>query len=418
MTNSQRLAIESSKMKQRLAEIGAGTDELSAELRAEADGLVERLADVETRWRAAVAAEGESAERARRDSEGAELRSLGRRAMVTRYLAAAATERPVDGAEAELRAAAGCAPGVIPFEAIAPEPRAEQRAAAAPAEADQAQSMSWTLDRVFAMSDLAALGAMMQSVPAGVAGFPYVSGSATPATFKAANAEADEAAVAISVHKAEAKRLTITTVWPLEAEAGFADLERSVRMELSGSFSHALDTAVMTGDGTAPNPAGLFDADSGVTQPSAATVRETYSTVIAKVLGLVDGVYAYDALDLRCLIGAATLARLGSEFATSTEVSALDWIKDRTGACRVSARVPAVAAMAQKAIFTLNGGAMGAQSGGSIFVPFWGGGMIATPDRITLASKGQVRYTLAALYDVVVRRPEAVKVVSFSTKTS
>ena len=110
-----------SQVRQRLNEIAwlegnAFTDEI----RAEAESLQNEYADLETRHQAAIVAEGEAETRANgedadADAEARERLDLRTRASLTAYLRAALSGRQVDGAEAELRAAAGIGDG-IPLE--------------------------------------------------------------------------------------------------------------------------------------------------------------------------------------------------------------------------------------------------------------------------------------------------------------
>ena len=76
MTNSQRLAVRLSEIRQRLNEIaGLKGDAFTDEIRQESDKLQADFRDKETQYRAAVIAEGETERRAAADGEGAELRA-------------------------------------------------------------------------------------------------------------------------------------------------------------------------------------------------------------------------------------------------------------------------------------------------------------------------------------------------------
>ena len=126
-----------SKERGRMAEL-AVVDELTDETRAELDRLEQGVPDLERQIRAAtVAVENEETEQrtAANDNPDAEQRErieLRSRAQLSNYLLAAARGRMVDGAEAELAAAAGVQG--IPLELWdmpAPEGRRETRAVAA-----------------------------------------------------------------------------------------------------------------------------------------------------------------------------------------------------------------------------------------------------------------------------------------------
>ena len=108
-----------SRERQKMAEFGLA-DTLTDEQRSELDTIEAGTPDLERQIRAAtVAVEAEEAaqETETRDNPDAEHRErveLRSKAMLGRYLASAARGRLPDGAEAELAAAAGVAPGQIP----------------------------------------------------------------------------------------------------------------------------------------------------------------------------------------------------------------------------------------------------------------------------------------------------------------
>ena len=111
MTNSQRLAVRLSEIRQRLNEIaGLEGDAFTDEIRQESDRLQTEFRDKETQYRSALIAEGDAERRALENAPDAEMRErleLRGRASLGRYLAAALAGRRVDGAEAELAEAAG-----------------------------------------------------------------------------------------------------------------------------------------------------------------------------------------------------------------------------------------------------------------------------------------------------------------------
>ena len=109
MTNSQRLSVRLSEIRQRLNEVaGLEGDAYTAEIRAENDKLQTEYRDLEGKYRAAVIAEGDAEKRALETEPDAELRErreLRGKASLGAYLLAALSGRRVDGPEA--RAARG-----------------------------------------------------------------------------------------------------------------------------------------------------------------------------------------------------------------------------------------------------------------------------------------------------------------------
>ena len=125
MTRAQRrlreLRERQSKERGRMAELSQ-VDDLSDEQRSELDTIEKATPDLERQIRAATVAledEEEEAETRAADEPDAERRErieLRRKASLTGYLRAALEGRQVDGAEAELRSAAGVSG--IPLELV------------------------------------------------------------------------------------------------------------------------------------------------------------------------------------------------------------------------------------------------------------------------------------------------------------
>ena len=120
MTEAQRrlreLRERQSRERQRMAEL-ATAERLTDETRAELDKIETGTPDLERQLRAAQATadgEGDAETRAApADTEQRERIELRSKASVTAYLTAALSGRQVDGAEAELRAAAGVGDGFL-----------------------------------------------------------------------------------------------------------------------------------------------------------------------------------------------------------------------------------------------------------------------------------------------------------------
>ena len=105
-----------------------------------------------------------------------------------------------------------------------------------------------------------------------------------------------------------------------------------------------------------------------------------------------DGKHAHGFGDLRALIGVATFAKFAAIFANADkgDLSANDVLMERMGLLRVSTRVPAVAAMGQKAIVVKTA------QGQPIVVPVWRG-MELIVDPYSQAGKGQRVVTAISL---------------------
>ena len=107
MTNSQKIQLRQSEVRQRLNELsGLEGDDFTADHRAETDKLAGEYRDLETRFRAATIAESEAVPPIDREgSEGAEVRELVRRSSLGAYISEAVNQSPLSGSspESELR---------------------------------------------------------------------------------------------------------------------------------------------------------------------------------------------------------------------------------------------------------------------------------------------------------------------------
>ena len=172
MTNTQRLTIRASEIRQRLNEIaGLATDALTDVIRTETDTLANEFRDTETQLRAALTAEGESGTQTRivvEDAEARERRTLRAKTGIGDFLAAAAGKRDVTGPAAEYRDSLkvdrqGPGGGVLMpidvFEQYRPETRAVTPGVTA------VQTAAPTVPYVFERSALASLGFVLS--PAG-----------------------------------------------------------------------------------------------------------------------------------------------------------------------------------------------------------------------------------------------------------
>ena len=143
MTNSQKLNLRLSEIRQRLNEItGLEGDDFTAEIRSESEKLQTEYRDTESRWRTAEIAESDEAEKRKAlepDSEDRELRQLTKTASVGDILLATFEKRQTEGAPAELQKHYGLGSHQVPLEMLrligesrsGPQPRS-RRASATP----------------------------------------------------------------------------------------------------------------------------------------------------------------------------------------------------------------------------------------------------------------------------------------------
>ena len=266
-----------SRERGRMAELSL-LDELTDEQRSELDAIEKGTPDLERQTRAAVVAledeEKEAETRAANepDAEQRERIELRSKAMLTGYLRAALEGRQVDGAEAELRSAAGVSG--IPLEIWdVPQPT-EQRQTDAATTAPGTTGVN--LDRirpaVFANSIAPRLGIEMPRVMSGTYASATISTSLT-AGAKAKGVDQDSTAAGFTVTSITPKRISARLSIQIEdvAAVGQANFESILRENLALVLSDELDKQVINGNGAAPNLTGIFQrlADP-TTAPSAA----------------------------------------------------------------------------------------------------------------------------------------------------
>ena len=147
MTNSQKLALRLSEIRQRLNEIGGLTgDAFTDEIRSESETLQTEFKDTEIRWRSAEIAES-TVEPQAAGSEERELQTLIQGASVGRIFENIIEHRSSDGREAEVQAHFKLGGNQIPLAMLRTEHRA---VTAAPADVgtESGPDYSWGVPSV------------------------------------------------------------------------------------------------------------------------------------------------------------------------------------------------------------------------------------------------------------------------------
>ena len=306
MTNTQKLALRLSEIRQRLNEIsGLADDAMTDEVRTEADALAGEYRNKETQHRSALIAEADETRAAaddfangEGDGEGAEVRALRGRVRIGEYVGAAIDQRMAEGAEAELNAALKMRGNAFPLSLLAPAP-VEARATTN-TDSQTNQSGRW-LDRLFAGTAAERIGITMESVAPGVASFPVTTAGASAAQRGRGEAAAD-AAWTVGVTELKPTRNAVRAVFNEEDAHRLPSLEASLRRDLGMALAEGVDRAIFLGDaGANENTADIV----GLT--TAANVVEVEVTQANKILGpgtleafsgLVDGIHAMTFGDL------------------------------------------------------------------------------------------------------------------------
>ena len=425
MTKSQTLSVRLSEIRQRLNTILVlEGDAFTDEIRQESDRLAAEHRTAETQYRSALTVEAAEAEHraaelanggaAVETAEHRERRELRGRARLSRYMAAAIDGTVLAGAEDELSAAEECR-GLVPLSlwgGTAEERMSEWRAARAgrlehravtpgvgTSDADRTQAP--VVPALFDRSVAPYLGIEMPTAAVGVASYPVLSTSLT-AGVVAASAAGAETAGSFTVASADPRRLTGALRIRREDAAKLADLESSLRMNLSMVLSDTFDGQLVNGDNIAPNLDGVLRQLTDPAAPAAAA--ETFARYVAAFASHVDGLYATTLADVRALVGPQTYRHAAGVFrAAEDSMTAEAWIQDRTGGMRVTRRIADPASNIQQAIIRRTNPA-----GDRVAVaPVWGGVELIR-DPYTAAGKGEIVVTAIMLVGGVVMLREDV----------
>ena len=330
MTNAQKLALRLSEIRQKLNALSA-KDELTEAEQDEMRGLSSEYPATEERWRAAQIAEGDDEAAARGDDgdgEDRERRELRSRCRVGRYVTAALDGLPVQGAEAELSATAGCA-GSVPLELF--EVRrsvSTEKRAVTPAPATTDENLAPIVPAIFDRSAAAWLGIEMPTVATGDAGFPVLSTSVTGGPV-AKSAEAAETAGAFTVTMAQPRGISGAFKFTVEDAARLSGMENALRQNIGSVLSDELDKQAINGSGTGDGTLnGLLHILTDPAGPAANA--ESFARYVAAAASHVDGLFAVDLGGIRQLVGVQTYAHMAGAFrANEDSTTAEGWLMDR-----------------------------------------------------------------------------------------
>jgi len=409
MTSLQKTQLRLSKVRERLNEIsGLAEDDVTAEVRSEAEKLHDEYGALEVKFRAAVAAADELEQRASRefgDGESAEMRALMTRAQVAGYLEHAANGSRVDGAESELNAAleirdtGACR---IPWAML--ESRAD--AVTDTGALGGATHRRPILQRLFGRDIIAALGVRIDSVPDGMSEWPLLTGGAAPAQV-AEKGKKDAAAATFQTQALKPLRMTGRYVWTVEQSAQVgAGLEAALRSDLVSAVRAQMSEQVVAGDGNAPQVTGFLTRLAAPGNPAAVAGYADYAAMAADA---VDGIHAEMESEVGIVLGVETYRHAAKQIQAGSGDAATDAIKRRARACRASSFIPAAAADIQTALMHAGGDDMRGDS----IAAMWPA-LEVIRDPYSGAAQGTVALTTVTLWNAYVAfRSDAYKRVAF-----
>ena len=381
MKSTVKVALRMSEVRQRLNEI-ADTDDMSDELRTEADTLGNEYRDLEVRHRAALMAdsgetvtEGPPADPAKAELEG--------RASLSGILSGIMSGTGTTGAERELQDELGLTGDQVPLALLGTTEHRTSGQSSAPTNVGADQQP--IVPAVFPRSASAFLGVRMPTVPVGDVVFTVLTTNLAPGV-PAGGASQDHSAGAFTATKLDPHRLQGSFFVRREDRASLAGMEQALRMNLSDAMSSKMDAEVLAGS------EGFFG--SGLTNPSNPSTEASFATYRGLVYdsAVIDGLYAYSASDVRVLLGAATYAHAATRYrSNNADDSALDSLMRVSGGVQVSSHVPAAVSNDQGLIIAKDVGREHAVA------PIWEGVQVIV-DEVTQAQSGEIVFTAVMLW--------------------
>ena len=358
MTNAQKLTVRASEIRQRLNVIsGLEGDALTDEVRAESTTLGNEFAEVETKLRAAITADGgERTVATVADGEARELRQLTEKSNLGAILGAAVEKRSTEGVEAELQQHHKLTSNQFPLEMLRLRP--EERAVT-PAPTNVEVDQEAVVQPVFANSAGAYLGIYQPTVAMGDAVFPVLT---SRPSVKGPFTGSDDAAETTGAWGSELlvpERIQASFFWKRTDAARFGSMDSALRMALNDGLSEKADQEIVNGSDGLLSGSNLPDHNTGAVT--------TFANYIARfAYARVDGRYAVADKDVRSLVGSDTYGHMGSTYQSTPQASALDWLKVQTGGVRVSAHVPGQSGNKQESVIRLG-------MRRDMIQPFWNG---------------------------------------------
>ena len=402
MTRKQKAELRSSELKTQLNQF-SGKNSLTSEESAEAAKLESELRAAELEYRSAIREEAEQAANAPVDPQ---LGALERRCELRSYLASVADGRPFTGAELEYQQAQNLSGDHVPIAAFAPRVPETRADATTNAPSSTGQSQRTVLGRVFATSAAAFLGVRFDSVPAGATVYPVISAGQDAKRLAAGADYSDIAAATITATTLKGVRSQTVYSFRYEDAAAFgSSLESALRADMSMALAEQMDALILNGNGTAPNPSGLWGATSA---PTDGTTVVTFQTALAAFGGLVDGRYAMRRADMRACMASDLYGKLSTLYIANNrgDQSAIDVLENTLGGVQVSAHAPAASSQNAHCVVRLG------EFAGAAVAAVWPSVRLIR-DETSNFKEGRVNLSMVSLWNFALLRADAYKRLSF-----
>ena len=245
----------------------------------------------------------------------------------------------------------------------------------------------------------------MPTVPAGNAGYPRLTGGTT---FSMQAKSGEQLAVAGTFGGAELSPLRGTGSYEFRVEdiSELVGIEDALREDLRGGMEDLMSIQVTNGNGTAPNVEGIRNAISATPTTNPANA-DTFSELVERFMGEVDGLYANGPGDMRLVMRNDIFQFMSSVFATNDDsVSAYNYLQARVGGITVNNTIPAKTN--NNDIGNVIVYKAGANTRAAI-MPVWNAFSLLV-DPYSLSQKGEIRLTAAVLFNFKVLDSDAFAV--------
>ena len=405
MTKRQKLAIEQSEKRQKINELLA-KDDIDDSERNELDTLTKRMQQIEVELRAAITAEAAEEAEARGlfgngDGESAELRQLLDRTTLADYLGPASAGGGIEGRARELNEAlklpvAGQRGGVaVPWELL------EVRAFTTTTQNDGSEMQRPILQRLFGPGIMDALGVRMDTVPAGRAEWPLISGGVAPAQAQEGTAAAAAVAATFDFANLKPKRLTGVYEYTHEEAASVADIEQALRRDLADAVKSSMSNQIINGAApTNSDPQNVQGFLATITAPGDAAATAVYADYAGSHASGIDGIHAEMETEVSSVIGTDVYQHAATVYQAGSGESGTEALRRRSMSCRASTYIPAAdgtTGQSKGNLFHLAGSNGGGVMRGDSVAAMWPT-LEVIRDIYSQASQG-VKLTWVALWD-------------------
>jgi len=414
MLESVKIQRRQSEIRQELADL-AGKESPSEDETRSMESLDKEYRQNEIRFRAALTSEDEERREAgaeletRAGSEWADLvEGFEMRQIALALDEGQALTGRTQEVVSEMRAQGGYRGMPVPWEAL--EVRAGETVAGGTPDPMRTAPI---IDRLFAGSVAARMGAQMINIDQGAAEYPVTTSSISAgwAASEVGNVTGPSAYTTVDRPLTPDHNLGIQMRITRKAlKQSGAGLEQAVRRDMNGAIQEALDKAVFLGSGSGGEPTGIFAGASGwgIVETAIGAAAD-WAAFRAEVTAFMVANAANSGADVNLLIRPEIWDGMDGTLISSTAVSEFDRLAAKIGNIVMSSNAlaaPTGTPAASKALLTTSAGGVS-----PMFIGAWGG-VDLIRDPYADAQSGGLRLTALATMDVTISRAAQSRVLT------